>query len=314
MSILNVIDMERKYSKLIQKLILITGGLMLLYGCNKGDNPPAQVNISPCVVTSAPSYFGTAQTFEYDQAGNLTSRRYEFGFPGYGPFTQKVDPAKISYTYTSSTALLEETDVFLGGTGNLYDGLPEMMIRREHQKYTDGRPEAYIGPDTLLTFQYDDKKRLSVVTYHPQLLSYDVYITYSRQLYAIKLELTYDDNNNVIRLEQTSVFREGVYIVNKPSDSYFVYPEAVQTVINVTYDNKPSPFTAVLKYWKFVQGDWGYVTNSKWQAIIAALSKNNPLTITYVTFQGKPSEAKTNITYNYNEQGFPIDSYTYNCK
>jgi hypothetical protein len=272
------------------------------------------MNDAACVVTTAPSYFGTAQTFKYDPTGSLQSRSYEFGAAGYGPFTQTVDAEKTFYTYTTPRASLEKTDRFIGGTGNLYDGLPEMMVARERQRYNDGKPDFDSGSDTVLTFQYDDKKRLSVVTYHLELMTYDVYITYSRQMSAIRLELEYDNNDNVIRLKQVYVYREGVYIVNNPANSYFTFLEDVHTVISVAYDDKPSPFTAISKYWKFVQGDWGYVTNSNWQSIIASLSKNNPVTIAFETYQGTASQAKIDVTYNYNAQGFPTDGFTYNCQ
>lgn len=288
--------------------------LVLLDSCDQ-EEVVQQGNDSPCKVISSPSYFGTTQTYEYDQGGFLTTRKYDFGFPGYGPFTQSVDRTKSFYMYTSSAGKIEVTDVFTGGTGNLYEGLPDRMIHREHHTYSDGRMEAHLGPDTLLTFQYDDQKRLSTVTYHHKLISTgNVYDTYSRQLYHTVLELTYDANDNVIQLKQYQVFREGVYNVNTPSSSYFVYKQSVLTEISVTYDDKPSPFTSILKYWKFLQGDWGYATNSNWQAIIASLSKNNPLAIKYSIFRGAAVQTITTLTYTYNDHGFPIDSYTYTCQ
>jgi hypothetical protein len=297
------------------KLLVLIGALVLLYGC-KDEETPNPVNNSPCVVASAPSYFGTTQTFEYDETGNLKNRRYEFGYPGYGPFSQTVDSDKTIYSYTSPNGVtLEVTDVYIGGTGNLYDGSPRMMSSQARYSYNDGKPGSTHEADTVLIFDYDDQKRLSVVTYYHELfVTNNVIEEYNRQHYATKLELTYDNNDNVTRLKQSFVFREGVYVVNNPSESYFTYLEDVQTIINVTYDDKLSPFTAVSKYWKFVQGDWGYVTNSNWQAIIIALSKNNPLTISYEFYRGKPSQSTSSIIYNYNEQGFPIDSYTYTCK
>ena len=171
-----------------------------------------------------------------------------------------------------------------------------------------------LEPDTLLGFEYDDRKRLSVVTYYHRLLTYDITVTYSRQLYSTELRLTYDNNDNVVTLEQTLIYREGVYVVNKPSDSYFVFLQSDYSKINVTYDSNPSPYSAVLKYWKFVQGDWGYAINSNWQAIISSLSKNNPLTISFEMMQGNPVEITNTITYQYNEHGFPVEGYTYTCQ
>ena len=276
---------------------------LLLQACSD-DEPSAKKNDAPCVITSGPSYFGTTQTFEYGADGNLSTRKYEFGYPGYGPFTQTVDATKTYYTYTSSAGVVAITDIFIGGTGNLYDGVPERMVRLNPP----------LEPDTLLGFEYDDRKRLSVVTYYHRLLTYDITVTYSRQLYSTELRLTYDNNDNVVTLEQTLIYREGVYVVNKPSDSYFVFPQSEYSKINVTYDSNPSPYSAVLKYWKFVQGDWGYAINSNWQAIISSLSKNNPLTISFEMMQGNPVEITNTITYQYNEHGFPVEGYTYTCQ
>jgi hypothetical protein len=305
--------MKLKYFVSILPLMLITCFAAIM-SCSEEDESPTQVTDAACIVKSSPSYFNTNQTFEYDQAGNLKTRWFPFGFPGYEPFTQTIDPTKSFYSYTSTAGLIEVTDVFIGGTGSIYDGLPDSMQRTERQTYTDGRPDFNSGPKTILIFEYDDAKRLKKVDYHHDLLTYDVYITYSRQLYKTTLELTYDDKDNVTKLKQSLVFREGVYVVNNPSDSYFSYEESEQTSINVTYDNKPSPYSAILKYWKFLQGDWGYVTNSNWNAIITALSKNNPVVISFETYQGNAVQTSNNSTYDYNEQGFPIGGYTYECK
>ncbi len=301
--------MEIKPIKLVQKLLLLPIVFMLVDGCNEEDSPsPDQVNNSPCVVTSAPNFGKT--TFDYDPTG-MKTRKFEFN---NSAVTQTVDANKTFTTYSTSTAVLESTHLFLGGTGNLYDGLPEVVVKQDLVKYNNGSADFDSGRDTLFIFEYDDKQRLSVVNEYYELQEYHVQVAYSRQPYNMELRLAYDDNDNVIRLEQTLVWREGSYSANSPSDSYFVYLEDVITVINVTYDDKPSPFTAMLKYWKFVQGDWGTFFNSHWPSIITPLSKNNPVTIAYEKYQRGPGQPTINITYNYNEQGFPIDGYTYNCK
>ncbi|MCD9019220.1 hypothetical protein [Parachryseolinea silvisoli] len=298
----------------ILKCAVVIGGVVLLHGCNGDDDTPNPATTSPCIITSAPSYFGTTQTFEYNQSGELTTRKYEFGYPGYGPFTQTVDRDKTHYAYTHSGNLVEITNHFQGGTGNFYDGQPEWMVRDEHQEYGDGRPDYNSTADTLLSFGYDDKKRLNVITYHHDLIGGSVQEIYSRQLYHTVLELTYDANDNVTHLKQYLLFREGVYNVNVPSESYFVYKQDVQTEIDVTYDDKPSPYSVMSKYWKFVQEDWGYVINSNWQAIIISLSENNPVTIHFSLFRGNEADTNTSPTYDYNEQGFPIGGYTYDCR
>jgi hypothetical protein len=298
----------------ILKFAVVIGSVVLLQRCNSDDDAPTPATTSACVIASAPSYFGTAQTFEYNTSGELTTRKYEFGYPGYGPFTQTVDREKTDYTYTHSGNLIQVTNYFKGGTGNLYDGQPEMMVRVEHQEYVDDRPDYNSAEKTLLDFGYDDKKRLNIIAYHHDLIGGSVQTIYGRQLYNTVLELTYDENDNVTALRQYLLFREGVYNVNTPSESYFFYEQEDQIKMDITYDDKPSPYSAMAKYWKFVQEDWGYVINSNWQAIIMSLSKNNPVTMHYSLLKGAEANVNSTLTYAYNEKGFPIGGYTYNCQ
>lgn len=295
----------------MKNIHLILFASLTTVSCNKHKLPSTT---TACVVTSCPSYFGTTQTFTYDDSRQMTSRKYDFGTSGYGPFTQSVDKNKTHSSYTQGGGTLEETDVFLGGTGNLYDGMPAWMTRQEKQTSPDGSI-INRGPDTLYSFQYDGKKRLVKAIYMASLINTgNVNIIYSRQLSNMVLDITYDDNDNAIRLKQTAVYRQGKYNVNTPSNSYFWFDSTASNVINVTYDSKPSPFSASLKYWKFVQNDLGVASNTNWQAIITALSPNNPLTIKYELQQGNPSSTSYSMTYNYTDRGYPADSYTYDCR
>ncbi|MET0300410.1 MAG: hypothetical protein ABW036_11630 [Flavitalea sp.] len=272
------------------------------------------VSVTPCVITGAPSYFGTTQTFDYNDKEQMTSRKYDFGFPGYGPYTQTVAPGEINSSYTLRGGVLEERDVFLGGTGNLYDGTPTMMIRFEHQTNASGQVTHIGGPDTLYGFSYDDKKRLIQVDYFAKLRPYSPSYSYEKTYYKTMLKMTYDNNDNVVKMQQIEVERAGSYNVNIPSESYFTYDEKLRNDMTITYDDKPSPYSSVLKYWKFVQNDWGLATNSSWTAILAALSKNNALHVTFATRESGPSSYSFSNTYNYNTQGFPVDGFIYNCK
>lgn len=294
-------------------LILFVGVLAGL-GCKKHKSPPGLGQTAACLVTSCPSYFGTTQTFTYDGSRLMTGRKYDFATVGFGPFSQTVDKSMIRSSYTQGGATLEETDIFLGGTGSLYDGAPDWMTRTEKETSANGSI-ATAGPDTVYNFQYDGKKRLTKVVYFaPVINSGDYSYIYARQLFSVVLEITYDNTDNALRLKQTDVYRGGVYNVNDPSKSYFEYDSTAWTVIDVTYDSKPSPFTGSLKYWKFVQNDWGLAANTNWQAIITALSPNNPLTIKYDLQKGSASSVSYSMTYNYNDRGYPADSYTYDCQ
>ncbi|MBS1606533.1 MAG: hypothetical protein JST42_28005 [Bacteroidetes bacterium] len=298
----------------MKNIHLILFGSLIAAACHKHKLPPTPPPDAACVVTSCPSYFGTTQTFTYDGSRQMTARKYDFATSGFGPFTQTVDKNKTYSSYNQGGSTLEETDVFLGGTGNLYDGTPAWMTREERQSSSTGSYQDR-GPDTLYNFQYDGKKRLVKAIYMAPLInSGDMNYVYGRQLSNIVLDITYDGNDNAIVLKQTDVYRQGKYIVNDPSLSYFTFDSTAWTVIKVTYDSKPSPFSASLKYWKFVQNDWGVASNTNWQAIITALSPNNPLTITYELRQGSPSNASSSMMYHYTERGYPADSYTYDCR
>ena len=209
---------------------------------------------------------------------------------------------------------MQDRDLFVGGTGNLYDGMPTMMIRFEHQTNSAGQVTHNGGPDTLYGFTYDDKKRLIQVDYFASLLPYSPSYSYQRVYFKTMLKITYDANDNAIKLQQIDVERYGSYTPTNPSASYFAYDEKMRTDMDITYDDKPSPYSAMLKYWKFVQNDWGLATNSSWPAIIASISKHNALKVTFGTRISAPSTYTYSNTYNYNTQGFPTDGYTYNCQ
>lgn len=281
-------------------------------GCGKHKIVPPIPDVSACVPTSCPSYFGTTQTFTYDQSRKLTKRTYDFGYPGYSPFVQTIEPTKAIYSYTQGGNTLTVTDIFPGGTGSLYDGMPDGMVRITAQTNpTNGYN--YSAIDTPYSFLYDSKKRLKQVIFQADINTSTVATTYMYQLWHTTLDITYDDNDNAINLKQTEIYRDGAYVVQAPSESHFEYHPIVTNVVDITYDQKPSPFSGLLKYWKFVQGDWGQATNTNWSAIITSLSPHNPLTITWSVQGGKPSTQSSKLSYNYTDKGYPSDSYTYSC-
>lgn len=295
--------------------LLLSAALLFNVSCKKpSQNNTPLVNITPCVITGAPSYYGTTQNFKYSDKKQLTSRTFDIGSPGYGPFTQTVSPLEINSSYTLRGNVNQERDVFLGGTNNLYDGMPSMMIRYQHQINSSGQVTYNGGPDTLYGFTYDDKKRLIQVDYFASLIPYSPTYSYARAYFKAILKMIYDDNDNVIKIQQIDVERYGRYNVSSPSESYFLYDEEIRTVMSITYDDKPSPFSAMLRYWKFVQNDWGLDPNANWTAIIASLSKHNALKVTFDIRISGPSTYTFSNTYNYNTQGFPIDGYIYNCQ
>jgi len=236
-------------------LMAVAASLTILPACNK-DEDDTNTTLPPdnaCLVINCPSYFGTTQTFEYDAKRQMTKRSYEFNYPGYSTYVQTVSPTKVVSGYTHNGTLLEEIDTYTGGTGNLYDGLPRYLSHVTHQKNPDGT-EMTLPPDSLL-FSYDAKKRLAFVGKGFTLHSDNVLDYYTRHQIATNLDMVYDDNDNVIELKQWALYQYGTYVVQAPSESTLIVDSILQNSIKVTYDNKPSPFTASLKYWKFVQND-----------------------------------------------------------
>ena len=68
---------------------------LLLQACSD-DEPSAKKNDASCVITSSPSYFGTTQTFEYGADGNLSTRKYEFGFPAMDPLPKPLTQRRLT--------------------------------------------------------------------------------------------------------------------------------------------------------------------------------------------------------------------------
>ncbi|MFT4024841.1 MAG: hypothetical protein QM664_13780, partial [Flavihumibacter sp.] len=190
-------------------LVLVALGLP---GCRKQKTLIPTPDVSPCLVKSAPSYFGTTQTFEYNNNRQLVKRSYEFNYPGYSTFEQTVSASKTVYGYTYQGASLEESDIFRGGTGNLFDGLPAVADRVTRQKNADGTENSY-SVDSFYLFFYDAKKRLEVVNHPSGFKSDNVSDYYTRHLRNTYLRITYDDNDNATELKQWWVYQYGTYNV-----------------------------------------------------------------------------------------------------
>ena len=293
--------------------------ICLLFGvgfgsCKKslpGNTTPGD---SSCLVIQCPGYFGTPKTLDYNADRQLVKVSYEFNYPGYSTFTSTVSKTGFVESYTNKGTLLTTTYTFSGGSQNFYDGMPTRMDVGTYQKNPDGTASSYTQL-SWYAFSYDTKKRLNYIIHdepgspsNPNILTY-----YQRHLIRTTLELTYDDNDDVTQLKQYSVYQFGTYVVQNPSESKLYYDTTVMNLINVTYDNKPSPFTAPLLYWKFVQNDWNLAINSNWNAIIAALSRNNPLTITFKVQNTVNVNVTSNRSYQYNQYGYPSDNYVYKC-
>lgn len=75
------------------------------------------------------------------------------------------------------------------------------------------------------------------------------------------------------------------------------------SVVNVeAYDDKPTPYAGI-KSWRFLLNHWAW-DNYDPEPILTALSKNNPLD--YALNKGTPGQYLRTMTYEYNENGFPL--------
>ena len=123
------------------------------------------------------------------------------------------------------------------------------------------------------------------------------------------LDISYNEQGNVTALQYK--WTTGPNVILPP-------------VIVTAYDDKPNPYAAI-KGFPFINANWN---SSDPASVIIALSKNNPLNYTF----GSGSDIfKRQMTYQYNENGFPIErknvnkngsspdytffeTFTYNCK
>jgi hypothetical protein len=308
--------------------------LITLYGCGKpSDNPtPPIVNITACTIASDVDQALGLRNFEYDDKGLLTKMMGPNFY--YGPFVRTITSAKAVDAYPTSSVdglgnhhngTINITYSYTGGSGNIYDGNPEFM----HQVFKSTNEPLGISSDSLYQFQYDDaKKHLTSVLIRS---SGNTPRADGFVFFRYELNFTYDANDNVT---QVKIINDFVRKVNVPQsgESRYDYIQTSDETLNITYDDKPSPYTAISKYWKFIGNDFsgfGAYNLDKvrfWAGRCAILSKNNPVKITgkLITTNGAAaSDINSTITYQYNDKNFPvtvaldgsgINSFTYNCK
>lgn len=328
-TIRNVLRVSTEKSTLVA--LLMCGLLLTLFGCGKpNDNPdPEPVNTTGCVIKSDVDQSLGSRLFEYDDKGYLTKMTGPNYY--YGPFVETVTSAKVVDNYptqsvtgngTHLSGVINTTYTFSGGSGNLYDGDPEIM----HQYFTGSNPPSSITRDTLFQFKYQDAKKHLTTVAMPGGGSPDAD---GFTLFRVELNFTYDTNDNVT---QVKIIYNYYTVTRQPGDSHTYVKQVSDDLLNITYDNKPSPYTAISKYWKFVGGDFngfGAYNLEKlryWAGRCAIMSKNNPVKITGKLRQafGAPlMDINAKLTYEYNEKGFPVsmaidgsgaNAFTYNCK
>jgi hypothetical protein len=305
-----------------------------LYSCGgkPGNNPiPPVVNVAGCAILSDIDQALGIRNFEYDDKGLLTKMTGPNYY--YGPFVRTITPAKVVDAYPSSSVdgngnhyygNINITYTYSGGSGNIYDGNPKFL----HHLFTATNPPNSIRKDSIYQFLYDDAKKhlTTVLITGSGSQDADGFI-----LFRYELAFVYDANDNVTQAKviydwskKTTVYPSG--------ESHIDYKQTSDEFLKITYDNKPSPYAAIAKYWKFIGEDFsGFGAYNLdglrfWAGRCAILSKNNPTKITgKLRNINSPTSADVDatLTYQYNEKDFPVsvaingtgtNAFTYKCK
>jgi hypothetical protein len=322
-----------QHSALVALIILSL--FLTLYGCGKPSDtptPPSVVNVSPCTITSDVDQALGLRNFEYDDKGllvKMTGPNYY-----YGPFVRTITSTKSTDAYPTSSVdgngnhyygNITIVNSYTGGSGNIYDGDPEFM----HQLFTGSISGSTLKTDSMFQFKYDDAKKHLTTVLIP--VTGNTPGADGFTFFRYEFSFTYDANDNVTQVKIINDFMQKVATPQSgPGEIY--YKQTSDELLNITYDNKPSPYTAISKYWKFIGNDFngfGAYNLDKihfWTGRCAILSKNNPVKITgkLITTGGTPpAEINATLSYEYNDKDFPvsvalngsgINSFTYSCK
>jgi hypothetical protein len=323
---------KRTYNPWLSALFM---GLLLiaLYGCRKPSNIPNPIVVNPtgCDIASDIDQALGVRNFEYDDKGLLTKMTGPNYY--YGPFVRTITSAKAVDAYPTASVdgngnhyygNINITYSYSGGSGNIYDGNPGFM----HELFTATNPPNSFRRDSLYQFLYDDAKKhlTTVLLAGSGSTDADNFI-----LFRYELNFVYDANDNVTQAKiiydwskKTTVYPGG--------ESRIDYKQTSDELLTITYDDKPSPYTAISKYWKFIGEDFsgfGAYNLDKvrfWAGRCAILSKNNPVKITGKLRQvagGAPADVNAILTYQYNDKNLPVsmaingsgvNAFTYNCK
>jgi len=313
--------------------LLISSLLITLYSCGKPTDKPvlSPLNVSACAITGDVDQALGSRIFEYDDKGYLVKMTAPNYY--YGPFVETITPAKVIDTYptesvsgngTHYNSVIKTSYTYSGGSGNIYDGNPQFL----HQFFTSSNPSSETTTDSLFQFNYDDAKKhlTSVVMPGNNAIGPQGFT-----LFRFELGFTYDANDNVTQVKIIYDYLLKIGVPQTP-EYHIIYRQLSDELLNITYDDKPSAYTAISKYWKFIGVDF-YGFNAYnldklryWAGRCAILSKNNPVKITGKLRQGPdqaPTDVNANLTYQYNEKNFPVSmaingsgvqAFTYHCK
>lgn len=313
--------------------VLASLSLLAIYGCGKNDDKPKPdpVSSAGCAIASDKDQVLGVRNFEYDDKGLLVKMTAPNFY--YGTFVRTIDPGKAVDSYPSASVdgngnhyygTIEITYKYSGGSGNIYDGNPEFL----HDLFVATNPPNSYKRDSLYTFKYDDAKKHLTTVFLPGNGSVDAD---GFLLFRTELVFAYDNNDNVSQAKIVYDFMRKT-VVYPGGEGRIDYLQKTDETLNVVYDDKPSPYTAISKYWKFIGEDFSGFSSYNldklqfWIGRCAVMSKNNPVKITGKlrnAFGSPLTDINATLTYQYNEKNFPVNmaingsetnAFTYKCK
>ncbi len=253
--------------------------MFILCSCKKDSNVPPVIIRSKCKIAS--ETYGLASNeksygYEYDANGNV-NKVIEYRPNGSSSGSYNIDGNVVEYAYTfgnkpAYSKLNYNTSILAQPTQAFTNLINEF----------DGT--VYIGYDNY-EYSYDSKNQLTTVRTRRGT---------RKGGYEYDISINYNDQGNVTSIQ---------YV-------YWTGPNVTIPLIVVNgYDDKPNPHAGI--------NGWRYLLiNTYWEnvdpgAIIAQLSKNNPLGFT--TGAGA-TLFERKIEYEYNSDGFPVSQKNTNKK
>ncbi len=306
---------------------------MILYGCGKPTkNPtPTLPTIVSCVLASDIDQSLGLRNFEYDDKGQLAKMTAPNGY--YGAFVRTITSTKAFDEYPSSgvdgngkhyDGSIKITYSYSGLSATIYDSNPEFL----NEFFVQSNPPGSLKRDSLFQFKFDDaKKHLTTVLVPGN--GYEDKDGFKN--FRTELVFAYDGKENVIQAKIIYDYTKKT-VVYPSGESRIDYIQKSDETINISYDDKPSPYLAISKYWKFIGEDFlgfGSYNGDKirfWVDRCMILSKNNPIKITGKLRKASGQDVADideTMTYQYNEKNYPINmaisgvntnAFTYNCK
>jgi hypothetical protein len=251
--------------KRISILICVAAGTVLVQGCHKNPGGGTPpTNTDGCLLLN-----------EFVSGGPGYVNNYTYEYDANGILTKgsivgtNGNPPVQTLGVTGNTIAFSTGPTFsttYNYVGDLRKGIPT-------SSYTDISVDGLqTGHFREYTYGYDKESRLTNVGY-----------------IAGAITFFYDEKGNVTKI----VF----YSANDVR-----LPIVIATLEN--YDDKPTPFVAEGKFWKFIQHmfSWDYFTD---YLLVAALTNNNPGKMTIQSYIGNDiySTSYRDMHYTYDDQG-----------